>query len=173
MPTTTIKPSQYAAYMRKLAKEFMPAAKRGVLSGALRCLPELQRRTSEAKPANPAGIGSGGAVNTRAFLQAWRATPLSNGASVSNTRTYAGVIEEGRRKGGKMPPNAEIMHWAQRRLGISAQEAKNLAYPIALAIAKRGLKPRRVLSGSIAVLTRIVNTELKAELDRAIAGMHP
>jgi hypothetical protein len=60
-------------------------------------------------------------------------------AVVSNPRNldYYHVMEKGRRPGGGMPPLAAIRRWAAVK-GIS----QNAVYPIARAIARRGIKGR-------------------------------
>lgn len=63
-----------------------------------------------------------------------------------------------------MPPSQAIARWAQRRLGLSEADAKAAAFLIARAIARRGLRGRQILSGSIGELRQMVNEEILREL---------
>jgi predicted CopG family antitoxin len=160
----------YSAYLRNIATAEIPKAiERGCLSGALRCIPIVQRSTETAPPANPAGKGVGGAFNYGDYKRAWKATPTKGGAAVFNDRLYAAVIEEGRRAGAKMPPSDPdvIAHWVQRHLGKSKKEAKQLSFVIRRAIKARGLNPRRVLARAIPEMDKAVDEEIIRELEAA------
>jgi hypothetical protein len=169
MTVAIFKPKQYQEYMARLATNYMPTVKRGLLSGAMRTLPTMHRRTREASPANPSGTGKGGAVNTGNYLRAWKARATENGAVVENESPAASIIEYGRRPG-KMPPRDAIARWAQRRLGLKEDDAKGIAFVIGRAIKARGLKARNVLSGATEELAKIIlqetEREIKKELER-------
>jgi hypothetical protein len=70
---------------------------------------------------------------------------LDGGASfgeVVSPLPYAIVqMETGRRAGAAMPPLAAIELWAMRKLGLDGASAHRAAWPIAQAIARRGLPP--------------------------------
>ncbi len=173
MPGIVVRQSmaQYSAWAQKLGSNFAAALQRGTVSGAARALTVMQRRTREAPPANPAGKGTGGAVNTggAGYLGSWRSTALAPiGAVVFNFKPYAAIIELGRRIG-KPPPREIIMHWAQRRLGLSKKEAEKAAWPIAMAIAKRGLLPRYVMARGVGEMNAVVHEEQVRELDAALS----
>lgn len=165
MPGTVVKmsPRDYQRWLRDLGPRLPVALRRGCFSGALRCIPLMQERTRHAPAANPGGMGDGGAVNTVAYLMRWRATALPNGASVFNSSPYAGIIDGGRRPG-TMPPLKAIAKWAQRKLQLSEKEAKAAAYPIALAIKRRGLRPRKVMSDGVDEMVTLVEAEIGREL---------
>lgn len=107
---------EFAAYHARLAEQFRPTVMRGVRSGAARAVSYLVEQTRAAPPANPRGIGSGGAVDTGAFIRSWRAVPLPEGAALINTSPYAPVIEYGRRSGSRFPPKQALIAWIRRRL---------------------------------------------------------
>lgn len=106
---------QFAAYHSRLAEQLKPTILRGMRAGAARAVGYLVQRTREAPPANPSGVGTGGAVNTGNFARRWRVTPLPDGVALVNDSPYGPVIEEGRRPG-KFPPKAELIAWIKRRL---------------------------------------------------------
>lgn len=180
MATIVLKAAEYGHWHRKLAERFRPAAQRGIVSGALRSVQWLVKQTRVAAPANPAGVGSGGAVNTGDFIRRWRMVETRNGARLINDHPAAAVIEWGRRPGSRMPPWRAIMEWARRRLpkfrrlkltrgrrkagplsqaqvrateqriSDSFAELRSAAFLIARAIARRGLIGRRILTSDYA-----------------------
>lgn len=120
MPVSVMDLSDYVRHLDKAGDRVRQAALTGVRSAAARAVPELVRRTREAPPANPAGIGHGGAVNTGALVRGWRKQDTPNGADVFNPVAHAPIAERGRRPGAKAPPLEVIVEWARRRLGMGA-----------------------------------------------------
>ncbi len=68
-------------------------------------------------------------------------------AMLINDAPHAAVIEHGRRKGAKMPPDDAIRGWVRRKLGIGDSDPKQdrVVFAVRKAIAKRGLKPKKVM----------------------------
>lgn len=108
--------AEFARYHQRLADRFRPAIVRGVHSGAARAVGYLVQKTREAPPANPAGIGSGGAVNTGAFARGWRALRNPDGAELVQVMPYGPIVDRGRRPGSKFPPRDALIAWILRRL---------------------------------------------------------
>lgn len=171
MAVLKLNAAQFALYHRKLAKEFRPTIMRGVMSGAQRSIAYLVDRTRKAPPANPAGIGEGGAVNTGAFIKSWTVRPLPDGAALMNTRGYSPIVEHGRQAGSRLPPKRAIVPWLIRRLKLKPEQAEKIWYPVALSIARRGLIGRKIISADEArsEIMKRVNAEVLHELQRAIA----
>lgn len=169
MATTVIniKLADLPAQFRKLGKRLPVACRRGALRGALRAVQTLQRATGLVPPASP--YGATGAVNTGFYKRAWKYEATPDGARVFNAANYAAVIEYGRRPG-RFPPSAAIVDWAQRRLGLTREQAKAAAFPIARAIAKRGLQPRRTMTDKLPDIEKQFFEELVKELDRELSG---
>lgn len=159
----------YPAYLQRLGSRFIPAARRGVLHGAMRAIPTLHRATSKAPPANPGMVGTGGAVNTGRYLRSWFAEATQEGAVLYNSAPYSPIIEHGRRRG-KFPPVRELELWVIRRLGVKPDEAKGVAFVIARAIARRGLLGRKVMTNAMPAIVeglgKSIEYELKRELTR-------
>lgn len=107
---------QFAQYHRKLADRFRPTILRGVRSGAARAIGELVHATRTAPAANPAGIGTGGAVNTGQFVRSWKVIPLPDGAEILNTAPHAPVVDGGRRPGSRFPPRDALIAWIKRKI---------------------------------------------------------
>ncbi len=169
MTTIKLQLGELAPVFQRMGPRAVAAAKRGALRGALRAVSTLQRAVGQAPPANPAQKGVGGALNTGHYKRSWKAEQLPDGARVYNTAPYAGVIEHGRREGSAFPPLKEIERWAQRRLGLNPKEAKAAAFPIARAIAKRGLLARKVMGNAQAQVEKDFLEEVRKELDRELA----
>lgn len=226
---------EFAAYHARLAAQLRPTIIRGVHSGAARAVGFLVQRTRAAPPANPGGVGSGGAVNTGGFIRRWKAVRLPDGAELVNDSPYAGIVDPdaqyGRRPGSKFPPKDALIAWIKRRLlarppqkrrraaprtnadrerdaaqksrdkrigaflrdheppkdrkptagaggggkrraGPSADQlAARLYFPIARAIARRGLLGRRILHDPEAkrAILDYVRADVRRELDKELA----
>ena len=170
MVTIPIRAQDYAQYIRRVAAIKLPRAlEAGTLAGCMHCIPIVQHSVETAPPANPAGLGAGGAFSSGTYKRSWRAGPVRGGARVYNDRTYASVIELGRRPGAKMPPgNPDVIgHWARRRLGLTEREAKSVSFVIRRAIGRRGLLPRRVLGRALPAMNQAVNQEIVRALVKA------
>jgi hypothetical protein len=210
---------QFALYHQRLVERFQPTVLRGVHAGAQRAVAYLVERTRLARPANPSGIGSGGAVDTGAFIRGWRVLKNADGATIVNAVPHAPVVNYGRRPGSKMPPRAPLIAWIKRRLltksptkrspskprtksdavreradearrehGINGRpkrpkrpedrrvkrpssldlQAARLYWPIAKAIARRGLLEREILTAYEArqTILALVEREVISELNR-------
>lgn len=194
MATRVLTAREYIEYHRKLARNFRPAALRGVMSGAARCIPYLVQQTRLAPPANPSGVGKGGAVNTGDFIRRWQAQQTPYGARLFNDHPAANVIEKGRAAGAKPPPVAPITAWVMRKIpgykpakfgkrivhplgprefkkiASKYNAARGLAFAIAKAIGRRGLIGRRILTSPQAKfkILQFVRAETIRELRRAI-----
>lgn len=159
-------------YIARFGVRAVDAARRGLLSASVRGWSLMVERTRRAPPANPGGKGGGGAVNTGSFARAWRHGAIAEGeggtaggARIFNSSPYGAVIEHGRRAG-TWPPRAAIARWAQRRLGLSEEDAQRAAFPIARAIARRGLLPRNIMSGAEPQLLKIMLREVSDQIAR-------
>jgi hypothetical protein len=149
-----------APLMRKLGKAAPEALKKGLLSGALRSVVEMQKRTTDALVFDRGG-----------YRRSWKATPTASGALLFNDAPYSPIIEEGRRPGARPPPSAVIERWAKRKLALSDSEAKAAAFPIARAIGKRGIAGKHLLRDALPALIQLVTIEARNELQRALAAV--
>jgi len=157
---------QWSRHMQQLGRRFMPAAERGAVSGALRCIPHLQKRTALSR-----------AVDTGLYKAAWKSSPIPGGARVFNSRPYSGIVEYGRRPAPVNRQGIRQLHtWAKRNLNLTDREAKRAAFAIARSMTPtamggkgRKLRGRRVLTGDEMRLIAIVEEEILRELDRELA----
>lgn len=156
----------FARYLKALGANAKPAVVRGLQSGAARAIPLLQAATDKAPPASD--NGAVGAFDTGAFRRGWRTRATASGVEIENISNHAPFVEGGRRRNKKMPPRQVIQAWAKRRLGLSDSEAKAAAFPIAQAIAKRGLRGRKIMPRSREVIIRACRQEIRIELERAL-----
>ena len=163
--------------LRKLGSAGKKAIARGALSGAMRGVQYMQDRTAAA-----------GVFDRGGYRRGWKARPTANGAILFNDAPYAPVIEEGRRPNSRMPPVAVIERWVKRKgigggldkiRGASGKndgpiqkaakvDSKGIAFAIARAIGKRGIKGKHLLALAAPALIKIVNEEVKREVQREV-----
>jgi len=161
-------------HMQQLGSRFMPTVERGILAGGMRCIPFLQQRTMQAKPAS--SRGRPGAVDTGLYKAAWRSSPIPRGVRVFNLRPYSGVIEFGRRPAAVNREGIQkLKTWAKRNLNLNEKQAERAAFAIARSMTPkskggkgRKLRARKVLTGGEKKLIKIVEKEILQELDREL-----
>ncbi len=158
MPSTM----SFSEYVSRF-KQVRPSMPNEITSALDETAPWLKAIVSAATQVAPPASrnGSYGAVATGKMLNSWKATRIgTKGILISNGQVQAVIADYGRAPGKKMPPVSKIMQWAQVRLGLGYAEAKRAAWPIARAIAQRGLQKRGILHSDQrnAQLARIMET---------------
>lgn len=161
----------FKRYVKDLRKKLVGADAvivRGVHSGVMQAVTVAHRATDMAQEASP--NGAVGAVDTGDYKRRWRYYTTRTGGGITNDHPAADVIERGRRGGRRRPPVDVIKRWAQRRIGLSESEAELAKWPIAQAIARRGLWGRRVITNSFThdEITRVVMQSVKHEIREAL-----
>ena len=160
---------EWARWMGSLGRRADAAGQHGLVVASMRVRPVLDKATSHAIKASD--NGTEGAVNIGIYRRAWQTEVTPGRLAVFNRSSYAGVIEYGRRAradGSRMPPRSAVARWAQRKLGLSEADARAAAFVMARAIAKRGLRARRVLGGAEAEMGVIVRDEITKALSAAL-----
>jgi phage gpG-like protein len=157
---------QYQQWLGDLGGNMKEAAVRGIRSGAMRGAVATQEQARRAVPAS--ANGGIGAFNTGAYVRSIKSSSIEGGATIHSNSPYAGIIEHGRRPGAKRPPKQAIVAWAQRRLGMSRQEAENVAFVYARAIGARGLKARNVFKKAFPAQEQAVIKDMLAEVDKEL-----
>jgi hypothetical protein len=170
MPTITLNLTveQFARHHGRLATQLLPAVHRGLRSGIMRALVMLQRKTREAGPAGPV-LSTGGAVDTGSFLRGWKTRPTPTGGVLENVAPHSAVVEEGRRPNRRAPPSQVMYEWARRRLGLSDQEARRVAFLMARAVGRRGLRGRHILRDNMEEVLRLVEQEVQREVQKELS----
>lgn len=169
MPGITIR--QWRQSMEKLGKEFGPAVRRGLRSGAERGITELHRATEEAPAAS--ANGKPGAFDRGRYKSGWKVEVTNNQARFYNDKPYADVIEEGRRAGRPPPPPDQLVPWVKRKLKVKNQKmAQRVARAVAFVIGKRGLKGRHVLASAEKRIERALAEDIEREIDLLLTGRH-
>jgi hypothetical protein len=79
------------------------------------------------------------------FKRGWRAKRVGMRVEFYNAAKHARWVLEGRSPGARPPPSDVIAAWLRRR-GYSRKEASRMAFVVARAIGRRGIKPRPVLA---------------------------
>ena len=157
-------------YMAELREGFGPALLAGLTSAAARSVSRLVQETDRK-----------GVVNTRRLVNSWSFSPAYSTGKASavirvfNDAPYSGVMELGRRAGRKMPwlrakPVEEqpIYLWCISKLGMTEEDAKKAAWPIAHSIKRKGIKGRRIMADILRELGQLGAREVSSELDRAV-----
>jgi len=157
-------------YMRELGESFGPALLRGLTSAAVRSVVTLADQSIRK-----------GAFNTGHFHDSWTFSPAmwlgqaSAAVRIYNDAPYSGVIELGRRAGRKMPwvrdvplEAQPIYMWCISKLGMTADEAKKAARPIAWSIKRKGIKGRYVVRDVLGQLAKDGADEVAKSLRRGM-----
>ena len=163
--------------LRKLGDQAKEALARGALSGAMRGVQHMQTVTAQD-----------GIFDRGTYRLGWKARPTGHGATLFNDAVHAPIIEDGRRPGARMPPVAVIQRWAERKLHLTDRalekavaksgkgkktkalreaakiDARGIAFLMARAIGRRGIKGKHVLRNAVPALIKIVQEEVEREL---------
>lgn len=157
-------------YMRELGNSFGPAILAGLTSAAAYSVSRLVMETDRKQVLNLGRYKAGWQ-----FSRAMSTGPVSAKIRVYNDAPYSGVMELGRRAGRKAPWRANVpvqeqpMYlWVKSKLGLSDEEAARAAWPLAMAIKRKGIKGRRVMADILDELGRDGAKEVASELMRAV-----
>jgi len=103
----------------------------------------IRRLEKEVVERTPRGVGGAGGLAGSIAGETVSAGRRVKGV-VGTPLEYGVVVEMGRRPGQRMPPVAPIALWAQRKLGVPADEAESVGFAIARKIAVKGFKGARM-----------------------------
>lgn len=143
---------RFGAFYARLGAGAGAAIKRGQAQAGKSIVADLRRRTVIADK-----------LFRREVLEGWRWTPQGLKLVIDNSAPHLVFVERGR-KPGKMPPSKALRPWAEKRLGDG-----RLAFVVARAIGRRGIKPTPILtrSGFGQYMARRVMANIERELDLA------
>lgn len=157
-------------YMQRLGDSFGPAILSGLTSAAAYSVSRLVVESDRKQ-----------VMNNGRYKASWQfSRAISMGAiaariRVYNDAPYSGVIELGRRPGRKAPwrGNVPVQQqplylWAKSKLGLSDEEAARAAWPLAMAIKRKGIKGKRVMADILDDLAEKGAKEISRELMRAV-----
>ncbi len=162
-----------ADLIRRLAEKAPQAVVKGLRESGLMLQAEVQATTSRSKPV-PVDVGQ--------YKASWTISPKTDGAWVGNNSLQATFVERGRRAG-KTPPSDALVPWvlrhwrdfdirkkaavlrkANKKLSKTTSKmmvAKQVAIGLAIAIGKRGIKPRWVLRRALSNVKKRIPTILR------------
>lgn len=146
MATTTVKLADLGSYVTGLTEDRRKAMIKTVQTecGTLG-LALIQQTIDQTHPLP---------VDRATYRRGWKCRKLDDGASLQNSQAHASIIERGRRPGQRPPPSDTMIGWVHRKgltkkAGLRGKAAKQaergMAFVIARAIGRRGLKARWVL----------------------------
>jgi len=99
-------------------------------------------------------------VDTGRLKSSFLVEKLPDGAMLANAAPYFVVMDEGRRAGAKAPPLEPILQWVLRKrlTGYARaktkkqpdlmKQARSIAFLIRRSIARKGIKPRGIVTGT-------------------------
>lgn len=129
MPVTArINASQLGRYERRLAARFPESTRQGNHAAGVRCVQFLQQMSAHIK-------------DTGEFQDSWDFVATARQLRVFNKSAHGIFVEDGRKPGSRMPPDAPIREWAKRH-GID----ETRIFALRKAIGLKGIGPRRVMS---------------------------
>jgi hypothetical protein len=149
---------QWAKHRERLAGAYWPAVLRGLANGGLRAV-AMMNAESHRK-----------AFDRGSYARSWRSRIDKSSLEVYSVSPYAGVIEKGRRPGRRPPPTKALIPWVRRKLRVGRDEAKGVAFVVARAIGRRGIKGKYVLAGMEDRLAREIEREVMFEVEKVLAG---
>lgn len=150
----------WTKWAKKLPASFEGAVARGLAVGGQRAVLLLQTATSVAD-----------AVDTGNYRRGWKyeLSAKPPGVRFFNSTPYSGIIEEGRRPGARQPPVKAIEPWVRRRLGVSGDEVRSVAFAVARAIGIKGTKGKFILKKNEPEIARILTAEVELSLQKELA----
>lgn len=95
---------------------------------------------SEVRPLTPVGVSSRLRNSIGSQVETTQSTVIGRVGSTLKSEEYPAVMELGRRPGAAMPPVDALMRWVHLKLGVSNEQARGVAFTVARAISRRGIK---------------------------------
>lgn len=147
-------------YEKQLYKNAPKNAARVLEKTAKESVRILQQRTEQVD-----------AVDTGKLKKGWTVVKGGRGISFSvvNKRRPAiavAVVETGRRRGARRPPVRALELWVRRRLAVPGKEARNVAFAIARAIGRRGIRGRYITLGAMRPIIAGYRKNLNIEYEK-------
>ncbi len=99
------------------------------------------RVVAEVKPLAPVGVSGRLRNSIGSQITGTGAHITGHVGSTLTSEVYPAVMEYGRRPG-RMPPPSALERWVHLVLGVPTEEAPGVAYTVARAIARRGIRGR-------------------------------
>lgn len=167
---TSVRLDGAAAAFEKLGKQFPEAAKRGLLSAALRGVREIQTVIIPSRTPQP--------VDRGVYRAGWKVVPDADGSvSIENREPHAAFIEYGVRAANVKVGAAmlrALTEWVLRK-GLAADivEAQQVAWGIAKAAERRGFFKQTGLGVLQQLIDRNLRTYIQQEVEREIRRVLP
>ena len=151
---------EYQEWLEQKAEKIKEAKHKTLLDAGMHAVFHVQHKAiPEAKPYPP--------INSGHYKASWKWWDGGdeNTILVGTDSPYRPELEYGSRP--HFPPLSPIALWAQRKFGLSPEDAKKAAFAIARKIAKVGTKPRYINLGSQNEFQKILNQSVKEHLSLA------
>ena len=161
---------QAPAWVTVMGKEVREAAKKGLLSAAIRTVSHIQNEIIPKEPRVP--------VDRGIYRAGWRAQKIPEGALVVNTVPHALFIEH-RMKAGNVRAGqamlAALTEWVRRKGlagkgSLAGAEARRIAWAIAMSMKRKGIfdggKGLHILEKATKQIPRFIDEEVKREISK-------
>lgn len=146
---------QFAEILEGMPKEINGAVIKGLRSAAMRAVGFVVEEIDQAQPYP--------AVNFGHLRQSIKWAKTARGAQVFSDAPHFPFIEYGTRA--HFPPLAPLVVWATRKFGVPEDEARAIAWAVAIKISKEGIAPRHFFAKGMARMHAIVEGEIAHELE--------
>jgi len=148
-----------------MGKEIRAAAKRGLLSAAIKTVNHIQTEVIPREPRIP--------VDRGIYRAGWRAVAIPEGAMVINSVPHAVLIEYGVRaanvKAGRKMIEA-LTAWVKRKGLAKGANAASVAWAIAMSMKKKGIfdggKGLHILGKASKKIPQFIDEEIRREIAR-------
>lgn len=132
----------------------------------------------EAKAAEQIDAGPGPRTDrgeTKRSLQVEGPEPTQEGLRgvIRATSPHAVNVHEGRSPGSRRPPIAALVPWVERKLGVSGAEARSVAFLVARAIGRRGIRANPFLREPVREALPTLAPRLAEAAARGLAAAIP
>lgn len=106
--------------------------------------------------------------DTGLYAKSWKVVEFGKSVQLVNTAPYAGVIENGAKFPGKMPPVRALMPWVRRKLpDVLPQERRSIAFAIARKIKRTGIEGKGIMADTLRYSEQQVTEILQAAIAKA------
>jgi len=156
--TFKVAPKDLGKYEKKLKEQFRPTMRAAMETGGRRALAQVQSlSSSQVRPF------------TGSFSMWWLGQLIDwNAYRVWNSTPYAAPVEYGRRPGAKPPPVRALEPWVEKVLQVAPNRVRSVAFLVAKAIGRRGIKGRNILEQALLFILPTFPKILEAHLDAAL-----
>lgn len=122
---------------------------------------------SEVRPLTPVGVSSRLRNSIGSTVEATQSTITGRVGSSLKSEEYPATMEFGRLPGSQPPVTDSLIRWVHLKLGVSNQDAPGVAFTVARAIGRFGIKGRFYLKRGL----EASRTKIQGYFDEALTNL--